>query len=69
MAVSLSYGILFATLITLILIPCLYLILEDLKRGFWTLLGYDMPAEPERDRVLTEAELSALERGSEPAPE
>ena len=31
MAVSLGFGILFATVITLILIPCLYLILDDLK--------------------------------------
>ncbi len=31
MAVSLGFGILFATVITLILIPCLYVILEDLK--------------------------------------
>lgn len=29
MAVSLSFGILFATLITLILVPCIYLVLED----------------------------------------
>ena len=38
MAVSLSFGILFATTITLLLIPCVYLILEDslklLKRIF-----------------------------------
>jgi len=31
MAVSLGFGILFATLILLVLIPCLYLILEDLR--------------------------------------
>ncbi len=33
MAISLGFGILFATVITLALIPCLYLIIEDLKRG------------------------------------
>jgi multidrug efflux pump subunit AcrB len=35
MAVSLGYGILFATILTLFLVPSLYLILEDLsfKRG------------------------------------
>ena len=37
MAVSLGYGILFATAITLILVPCIYLILDDVqnrrKRG------------------------------------
>jgi len=31
LAVSLGFGILFATVITLILIPCLYVILNDLK--------------------------------------
>lgn len=31
MAVSLGFGIIFATLITLVLIPCNYLILEDIK--------------------------------------
>ncbi len=34
MAVSLGFGIIFATLITLILIPCNYMILEDLKGIF-----------------------------------
>ncbi len=36
MAVSLGYGIVFATAITLILIPTLYRILEDLKAMFGT---------------------------------
>jgi multidrug efflux pump subunit AcrB len=34
MAISLGFGILFATLITLGLVPCLYLILEDIKNFF-----------------------------------
>ena len=34
MAVSLGYGIVFATAITLILVPTLYRILEDLKALF-----------------------------------
>ena len=33
MAVSLAFGILFATFVTLILVPSLYVILEDLKKG------------------------------------
>ncbi len=38
MAVSLGFGIIFATVITLVLIPCLYVILEDFKlRGQSTL--------------------------------
>ena len=32
MAVSLAFGILFSTVITLILIPCLYMVLEDLDK-------------------------------------
>ncbi len=34
MAISLAFGILFATGITLLLIPSLYMILEDIRRGF-----------------------------------
>jgi multidrug efflux pump subunit AcrB len=34
MAVSLSFGVLFATIVTLVLIPCLYLIIEDIKTLF-----------------------------------
>jgi multidrug efflux pump subunit AcrB len=36
MAISLGFGILFATLITLLLVPSLYLILEDIIRPFKT---------------------------------
>jgi multidrug efflux pump subunit AcrB len=48
MAVSLGFGIVFATLITLVFIPCLYLILEDAKRllGFSrTEIGHDRHEE------------------------
>ena len=34
MAISLGYGILFSTLITLFLVPVNFLILEDLKRAW-----------------------------------
>ncbi|RUO22632.1 acriflavin resistance protein [Aliidiomarina iranensis] len=34
MAISLAFGILFATVITLLLIPCLYMVLDDIKRLF-----------------------------------
>ncbi|MBT7261272.1 MAG: efflux RND transporter permease subunit, partial [Desulfobacula sp.] len=34
MAISLGFGILFATLITLLMVPCLYMILEDIKGLF-----------------------------------
>ncbi len=36
MAISLGFGVLFATAITLILVPCVYLVLEDIKRAFLT---------------------------------
>jgi hypothetical protein len=32
MALSLGYGILFATAILLLLTPCLYLVLDDIRR-------------------------------------
>ena len=31
MAIAIGFGVLFATFITLLMVPCLYLILEDLK--------------------------------------
>ena len=34
MAISLAFGVVFATMITLMLIPCLYLVLYDLKSVF-----------------------------------
>ncbi|UCF31546.1 MAG: efflux RND transporter permease subunit [bacterium] len=37
MAISLGYGILFATVITLVLVPSLYMVVEDAQRGFATL--------------------------------
>ena len=32
MAISLGYGIVFATIITLVLVPCLYMVVEDIKK-------------------------------------
>ncbi|RUO79080.1 efflux RND transporter permease subunit [Pseudidiomarina taiwanensis] len=47
MAISLAFGILFATVITLVLIPCLYIILNDLRRGVRTMLSwYGLMAPP-----------------------
>jgi predicted RND superfamily exporter protein len=34
MAVSLAFGVLFATVVTLLLIPSLYLVIEDIKQVF-----------------------------------
>ncbi|MEW6989197.1 efflux RND transporter permease subunit [Colwelliaceae bacterium 6441] len=39
MAVSLAFGVLFATIVTLILIPAMYLMIEDAKRGIKRLFG------------------------------
>ena len=39
MAVSLAFGILFATVITLFLIPCAYLATEDFKNFFRRIFG------------------------------
>ena len=44
MAVSLAFGVIFATFITLILVPVAYLILEDISRMFRRLLGRAEPA-------------------------
>jgi multidrug efflux pump subunit AcrB len=41
MAVSLAYGVLFATFITLVLVPIEYLILDDVQRGMHRLFGRD----------------------------
>ncbi len=45
MAISLAFGIVFATVITLFLIPCLYYILEDFKAKFSR--KEDMPSDPD----------------------
>ena len=42
MAISLAFGVLFATAITLFLVPSLYLMLEDLLR----FLGFDKKVDP-----------------------
>ena len=39
MAVSLAFGVLFATVITLVLVPTAYMILDDLGRGMHRLVG------------------------------
>jgi multidrug efflux pump subunit AcrB len=57
MAISLGYGILFATAITLVLVPSFYLILEDIRAGFARLWGRGSSRvtviDGARPRVLT----------------
>ena len=48
MAVSLAFGVLFATLITLFLVPIAYLILDDLQRLPRRLLAALRPGTPVR---------------------
>jgi multidrug efflux pump subunit AcrB len=51
MALSLGFGVLFATGITLVLVPCLYCVLRDVKRGFGGALAPARPgADPSRGR-------------------
>jgi multidrug efflux pump subunit AcrB len=45
MAVSLGFGVLFATFITLMLVPVLYLILDDAMNGLYRLLGREPQPE------------------------
>src|SRR5690606_14011159 len=58
MAVSLAAGVAFATLLTLLLIPCLLLILSDVRRLFYFLYHQKWPTreyvEPARNRELDE---------------
>ena len=41
MAVSLGFGVIFATFITLFLVPCIYIILDDVKRAAQRMFGID----------------------------
>ena len=45
MAVSLAFGVLFATFITLILVPIAYLILDDVQQTMRRLFGSEQPAQ------------------------
>ncbi len=54
MAISLAFGIVFATVITLLLVPCLYMILDDLD-GWWAGTA-DQPAATARSLPETASE-------------
>ncbi|ESP92259.1 MULTISPECIES: efflux RND transporter permease subunit [Pseudoalteromonas] len=47
MAVSLAFGVLFATVITLLLIPCQYVMLEDIKQLVRRVLGKTKTEQPQ----------------------
>jgi multidrug efflux pump subunit AcrB len=44
MAISLGFGILFSTMIVLVMVPALYIILEDIKALLAKIFGYDFIA-------------------------
>ncbi|RUO77908.1 efflux RND transporter permease subunit [Idiomarina seosinensis] len=56
MAISLAFGIVFATVITLLLIPCLYLILADAKRGMQSFLSWYGLAKPPEPKDMSTKE-------------
>ena len=49
MAISLGFGILFATTITLVIVPCLYSIAEDVRRFVLGLRPADNEIKPAED--------------------
>jgi len=64
MAISLAFGVVFATFITLLMVPSLYLILEDLNKVFYWFIG----RKPEsKARPEPAQELRADFQRSEPA--
>lgn len=53
MAIAIGFGVMFATFITLLMVPCLYLVLEDLKKGgrwFFRFLGFEVDRRPPIDK-------------------
>ena len=55
MAISLSFGIVFATIITLFLIPSLYLLQEDFGRGLRDTRNLLLGRAPEQDEVIVDS--------------
>jgi multidrug efflux pump subunit AcrB len=55
MAISLAFGIVFATVITLLLVPCLYLILDDLQH-WWAGTAPELaaPGQPHSPAIASE---------------
>ena len=71
MAVSLAFGVLFATFITLILVPTAYLILDDVQRTLRRLFGQEEPVfAPEAPPLTDDAVVGGAQaaRTAEAAP-
>ena len=54
MAVSIAFGVMFSTVITLVIVPSAYLVLEDFERGWRWLRGDSAAAQPEGDGLSAE---------------
>ena len=68
MAVSLAFGVLFATFITLILVPTAYLILDDVQRTLRRLFGQEEPAfAPEAPPLTDDAVVAGGARAARTA--
>jgi multidrug efflux pump subunit AcrB len=52
MAISLSFGVLFASFITLLLVPCMYLMLEDIQIGTRKSIDWMLGREQSRNQLL-----------------
>ncbi|MCK6554347.1 efflux RND transporter permease subunit [Candidatus Binatia bacterium] len=63
MAISLGYGVLFATLITLLVVPCGYLVLEDIGRFLARISGRRADRVPSAAPGLPPAATPAIDRG------
>lgn len=64
MAASLAFGILFATIITLFLIPALYLVLQDMGTGWRAALRYLRPVPPKHSHSQKPATATLNSRAS-----
>ena len=51
MAISLAFGVAFATVVTLFAVPSAYIVLEDLKSMLRRMLGRDEPTDAGGDRA------------------
>ncbi|MCB9494065.1 MAG: efflux RND transporter permease subunit [Desulfobacteraceae bacterium] len=49
MAISLGFGVLFATIITLVMVPCFYLMTEDIKKAYKLVFKPDFIKHPEKE--------------------
>jgi len=65
MAVSLAFGVLFATTITLYLIPCALLIGDDIGRGISAFRHWYLAPFSRRNTVAAVADQAAAERPEE----